>query len=108
EQAHLDIRFENVCYGEDGSVRFIDFDRSMSANLKADSLYGLYRSEMHRVGNATWTAAQLDWKQFGILIGDPVQPADVSFDREHPLAPLWIEGSLRALLTCLIEQGLCL
>jgi hypothetical protein len=104
ERAHLDVRFENICYYE-GSVKFIDFDRSMQANFKAGSMYNIYHSEMYRVGSTDWTASQLDWKQFGILIGDLVCNPDHRFDRENPLGAGWIQGRLRALMTCLITKG---
>lgn len=63
--AHLDVRFENICYSSKKEVKFIDFDRWAFATRYVETHFQKYnRAEMYRTERG-WTAAHLDWKQFG-------------------------------------------
>lgn len=86
--AHLDVRFENICY-EEGSVRFIDLDRAESADWPAVNAASLYTSEMYKVPpGEEWTVAQLDWKQLGMLIQQLENSSMLDYDLNQLSVPL--------------------
>ena len=68
--AHLDIRRENFCIDDDSNqLRLIDLDRSQNAELPTKSVYELYgNDDMYTPEEPTWTLANLDWKQLGLMI----------------------------------------
>ena len=63
--AHLDIRPENICFVDERAV-LIDLDRCCFCDDEVLEKYG--RSEMYKCVDRTWTAENLDWKQFGLMI----------------------------------------
>lgn len=66
--AHLDTRPENICFVDNHAV-LIDLDRSYAHDTDGLEFYYKYaRSEMYRCNDRTWTAENLDWKQFGLMI----------------------------------------
>lgn len=100
-RAHLDVRFENTCFWADGhshELLLIDFDRSMWADEDPGGLSQIYRSNMY-VSEPGWTAAQLDLKQLGLLIGrliDPFFNVETAGGRLHWAQPL---------ISSLVSQG---
>ena len=72
--AHLDIRLPNICFVNEKSkfrVMLIDLDRSRpSEHIEAN----VYIGEMYEKVKEDWCYAQLDWKQFGLLIARIVYP----------------------------------
>lgn len=64
----MDVRFDNICFSSKG-VKFIDFDRCAPATLGVGWHHKMYESEMYHAEEG-WRAANLDWKQFGMLIAD--------------------------------------
>lgn len=67
--AHLDVRLENICYDRDGNAILIDFDRAKPVAEQASFMIEEYgESVMYECYVETWTACELDWHQFGLMI----------------------------------------
>ena len=77
--AHLDIRSENICFVDNHAV-LIDLDRSYARDTGGLEFYRKYgRSEMHRCNDRTWTAENLVWKQFGLMITNIMERSGTSY-----------------------------
>ena len=51
--------------------RLIDLDRSSDIRVGGLTFYKKYgRSEMYKCKDVVWTAGNLDWKQFGLMINN--------------------------------------
>lgn len=75
--AHLDVRLDNICFREDGSVIMIDLDRSTKVTEAANLLCVFGSSTMYPF-KTNWTADNVDWRQLAIMIlyilDRPAQP----------------------------------
>lgn len=86
--AHQDIRLENVCFKhETGSVVLVDLDRSCSLDESASERISRYgKSTMYSYPSSSsipWTAKNIDWRQFAIMIHYIL--SDVSVQDYHKL-----------------------
>lgn len=98
--AHLDIRLDNI-YGDRNSNEFqailIDLDRSQPKSVKhARSRLEIYKSEMYRVPDRSWTLDKVDWRQMGIMVFAILN--GISGADYHDTLPLPNSVSLQALI----------
>lgn len=101
--AHQDIRLENVCFKhETGSVVLIDLDRSCSVDESASKRISRYgKTTMYNFPSSSsipWTAENIDWRQFAIMIHYIV--SDESVQDYHKLQ---LDGTHRFLSTMFNE-----
>ena len=89
--AHLDVRLENICIDSNHErATLIDFDRSRAYNRKTTVLDANTRncSVMYREPEpssfGTWTLAQLDWRQLGIMISAIINNRKDTYNTEEP------------------------
>ena len=66
-RAHLDIRLENMCYDDEGTVVLIDLDRSQRKDLKCNQVQEFLPSNMYQYQDPHWTMDRIDMKQLGLM-----------------------------------------
>lgn len=69
EEAHLDIRIENICWDDQSRAIFIDLDRSAGIDACAEEYIGWYGKSLMYPITSKWTTKQVDYRQIAILIG---------------------------------------
>lgn len=98
--AHQDIQLENICFNE-GSVVLVDLDRSCSVDKRAFSRNNKYgKSTMYSFPTSSpisWTAENIDWRQFAIMIHYIVTDAVSDYHK------LQLDGTHRFLSTMFNE-----
>lgn len=69
--AHLEVQLYNICYKDETYIEAVltDFDRSIEITTEAQQINMDYPSSvMFKVQQRSWTAKNLDWRHFGLML----------------------------------------